>query len=167
MPCRCVCGRLSRLARADRTFVDNPFAAEDGYPKLLKTGDIVKKAPDGNIIYLNRKDWMVKINGQRVEPGEIEAIIKQTDGVHDAALKDFKNQYGQVYLVAYYVEDKPVEPEDIKEAIAQKLPPYMIPAFFVKLDKLPVNANGKLPKPICKRRSAPRLKRSSAWKMSA
>ncbi|MBQ1813558.1 MAG: AMP-binding protein, partial [Ruminococcus sp.] len=137
-------GYLGLPEQTAKTFVDNPFAAEDGYPKLLKTGDIVKKAPDGNIIYLNRKDWMVKINGQRVEPGEIEAIIKQTDGVHDAALKDFKNQYGQVYLVAYYVENKPVEPEDIKEAIAQKLPPYMIPAFFVKLDKLPVNANGKL-----------------------
>ncbi len=118
-------GYLGLPEQTAKTFVDNPFAAEDGYPKLLKTGDIVKKAPDGNIIYLNRKDWMVKINGQRVEPGEIEAIIKQTDGVHDAALKDFKNQYGQVYLVAYYVEDKPVEPEDIKEAIAQKLPPYI------------------------------------------
>lgn len=137
-------GYLGLPEQTAKTFVDNPFAAEDGYPKLLRTGDIVRKAPDGNIIYLNRKDWMVKINGQRVEPGEIEAIVKQTDGVHDAALKDFKNQYGQVYLVAYYVENKPVEPEDIKEAIAQKLPPYMIPAFFVKLDKLPVNANGKL-----------------------
>ncbi|MBR1483061.1 MAG: amino acid adenylation domain-containing protein, partial [Ruminococcus sp.] len=127
-----------------KTFVDNPFAAEDGFPKLLKTGDVVKKGDDGNIIYLNRKDWMVKINGQRVEPGEIEAIIKQEDGIHDAALKDFKNQYGQVYLVAYYVEDAPVDPDDLKAAIARKLPSYMIPAFFVKLDKLPVNQNGKL-----------------------
>ncbi len=127
-----------------KTFVDNPFARQDGFQKLLKTGDIVKKGDDGNIIYLNRKDWMVKINGQRVEPGEIETIIKQTEGIHDAAIKDFKNNYGQVYLVAYYVEDSPVEPDDLKEAIAQKLPPYMIPAFFVKLDKLPVNQNGKL-----------------------
>ena len=127
-----------------KTFTDNPFAAQDGFAKLLKTGDIVKKGEDGNIIYLNRKDWMVKINGQRVEPGEIEAIIKQADGIHDAALKDFKNQYGQVYLVAYYVEDEPVDADELKQAIAQKLPSYMIPAFFVKLDKLPVNQNGKL-----------------------
>ena len=127
-----------------KTFIDNPFADEDGYKKLLRTGDIVKKGEDGNIIYLNRRDWMVKINGQRVEPGEIEAIIKSTDGIHDAALKDFKNQYGQVYLVAYYVESSPVNADDIKAAISKKLPPYMIPAFFVRLDKLPVNANGKL-----------------------
>ena len=127
-----------------KTFVDNPFSKEDGYAKLLKTGDIVKRLDDGNILFLNRKDWMVKINGQRVEPGEIEAIIKNTDGIRDAALKDFKNQYGQVYLVAYYVEDKPVNAQDLKAAIGEKLPSYMIPAFFVKLDKLPVNANGKL-----------------------
>lgn len=127
-----------------KTFADNPFAEQDGFEKLLKTGDIVRKGEDGNIIFLNRKDWMVKINGQRVEPGEIEAIIKKAPGIHDAALKDFKNQYGQVYLVAYYTEDEPVDPDELKDAIAQKLPPYMIPAFFVKLDKLPVNANGKL-----------------------
>ena len=137
-------GYLHLPEQTAKTFVDNPFAEQDGYPKLLRTGDIVRRAEDGNIIYLNRKDWMVKINGQRVEPGEIEAIIKQSDGIHDAAIKDFKNQYGQVYLVAYYVENQPVEPDDLREAIAQKLPPYMIPAFFVKLDKLPVNANGKL-----------------------
>ena len=127
-----------------KTFVDNPFAEQDGYEKLLKTGDIVKKGDDGNIIYLNRKDWMVKINGQRVEPGEIETIVKNAPGIHDAAIKDFKNQYGQVYLVAYYTEDGSVDPDELKDAVAQKLPPYMIPAFFVKLDKLPVNANGKL-----------------------
>ena len=137
-------GYLNLPEQTAKTFVDNPFCEEDGYPKLLKTGDIVRRADDGNILYLNRKDWMVKINGQRVEPGEIETIIKNTDGVHDAVIKDFKNQYGQVYLVAYYVEKEPVDAEEIKEAISQKLPPYMIPAFFVKLDKLPVNANGKL-----------------------
>ena len=137
-------GYLNLPEQTAATFLDNPFAAKDGYPKLLKTGDIVRCSEDGNIIYLNRKDWMVKINGQRVEPGEIETVIKNTDGVHDAVIKDFKNQYGQVYLVAYYVEKEPVDADEIKEAVSEKLPSYMIPAFFVKLDKLPVNANGKL-----------------------
>lgn len=137
-------GYLNLPEQTAKTFVDNPFASEDGYPKLLKTGDIVRRADDGNIVYLNRKDWMVKINGQRVEPGEIETVIKNTEGVHDAVIKDFKNQYGQVYLVAYFVEDEPVDADDIRKAVAEKLPSYMIPAFFVKLDKLPINANGKL-----------------------
>ena len=137
-------GYLNLPEQTAKTFIDNPFAAEDGYPKLLRTGDIVRRADDGSIIFLNRRDWMVKINGQRVEPGEIETIIKNTEGVHDAVIKDFKNQYGQVYLVAYYVEKEPVDAQEIIAAISEKLPSYMIPAFFVRLDKLPVNANGKL-----------------------
>ena len=137
-------GYLNLPEQTAKTFVDNPFVNEDGYPKLLKTGDIVKMNEDGNILYLNRKDWMVKINGQRVEPGEIETVIKNTDGVFDAVIKDFKNQYGQVYLVAYYVEKEPVDADELKAAISEKLPSYMIPAFFVRLDKLPVNQNGKL-----------------------
>ncbi|MBQ9887505.1 MAG: amino acid adenylation domain-containing protein [Lachnospiraceae bacterium] len=135
---------LNLPEQSAKVFADNPFYEQDGYKKLLHTGDIGKQDEDGNIIYLNRKDWMVKINGQRVEPGEIETIIKNSEGVHDAVIKDFKNQYGQVYLVAYYVEKGSVEPEDIKREIGSRLPSYMIPSFFVKLDKLPVNANGKL-----------------------
>ena len=127
-----------------KTFVKNPFAHKDGFPNMLRTGDIVKLGEDENIIFLNRKDWMVKINGQRVEPGEIETIIKKCNGVFDAVIKDFKNQYGQVYLVAYYVEKESTDKDEIKKDISKKLPSYMIPSFFVKLDKLPVNANGKL-----------------------
>ncbi len=137
-------GYLNLPEQTAKTFTPNPFKQQDGFDKLLHTGDIVRKDEQGNIIFLNRKDWMVKINGQRVEPGEIEAIIKNAPGVADAAIKDFKNQYGQVYLVAYYAGNEPVDPQDIKSSIEKKLPPYMIPAFFVKLDKLPVNANGKL-----------------------
>ncbi len=137
-------GYLNLPEQTAKTFIDNPFYEKDGFPKLLRTGDIGKQDKNGNYIYLNRKDWMVKINGQRVEPGEIETIIKNTDGIFDAVVKDFKNRYGQVYLVAYYVEKEPVEVDEIRTAIAQKLPSYMIPSFFVKLGKLPVNANGKL-----------------------
>ena len=145
----CLTGRfassyLNLSEQSAKTFVKNPFYDEDGFEYMLKTGDIVKLGEDSNVIFLNRKDWMVKINGQRVEPGEIEATIKKVDGVFDAAIKDFKNQYNQVYLVAYYVEKEATNAEDIKKEISKKLPSYMIPSFFVKLDKLPVNINGKL-----------------------
>ena len=159
----CLAGRfaseyLNLPEQSAKTFTDNPFYAEDGFEKMLRTGDIVKCGDDGNIIFLNRKDWMVKINGQRVEPGEIEAIIKKADGVFDAAIKDFKNQYNQVYLVAYYVEKDATDAQEIKREIAKKLPAYMIPSFFVKLDKLPINANGKLD------RSALKAPEASAYK---
>ena len=127
-----------------KTFVSNPFAEQDGFPRMLRTGDIVRELTDGNILFLNRRDWMVKINGQRVEPGEIETVIKETDGILDAAVKDFKNQFGQVYLAAYYVEKEPLDPEQLRRGMARRLPPYMIPAFFTRLEQLPVNANGKL-----------------------
>ena len=145
----CLAGRfaseyLNLPEQSAKTFVSNPFSSEDGFENMLRTGDIVKLGDDGNIIFLNRMDWMVKINGQRVEPSEIETVIKNADGVFDAAIKDFKNQYGQVYLVAYYVEKEAVDSDEIKAEISQKLPSYMIPSFFVKIDKLPVNANGKL-----------------------
>ena len=127
-----------------KTFIANPFNERDGFSTLLRTGDIVRQNENGDIVYLNRKDWMVKINGQRVEPGEIETVIKNTDGVFDAVIKDFKNQYGQTYLVAYYVEKQPLDSETIRKSVQNQLPDYMIPSFFVRLDKLPVNANGKL-----------------------
>lgn len=130
--------------QSEKTFTENPFRDKDGYPVLLRTGDIVRRGEDGNIVFLNRKDWMVKINGQRVEPGEIEAVIRNCDGVFDAAVKDFENKYGQVYLAAYYVADDDVSAEDIKAELGSRLPPYMTPSFFIKLDGLPVNANGKL-----------------------
>ena len=127
-----------------KTFLPNPFHDQDGNEMLLRTGDLGRMDENGNVIYINRKDWMVKINGQRVEPGEIESAIKNLEGVYDAALKDFKNRYDQTYLVAYYVEKYPMDPEDIRNALARTLPSYMVPAFYVRLDKLPVNANGKL-----------------------
>lgn len=137
-------GYLNLPEQSGKTFTENPFRERDGFDRLLHTGDIVRMGDDGNIIYLNRKDWMVKINGQRVEPGEIEAVIKACHGILDATVKDFKNIYSQVYLTAYYVDKSPVDIHVLKKDLGEKLPSYMMPAFFVKLDKLPLNANGKL-----------------------
>ncbi len=137
-------GYLGMEEQTAKTFIPNPFRDQDGYEVLLRTGDLGRRDENGNIIYINRKDWMVKINGQRVEPGEIETVIKKMNGIHDAVLKDFKNQYDQTYLVAYYVEKYPVDPKDIRASLEEQLPSYMVPSFCVRLDKLPTNANGKL-----------------------
>ena len=128
------------------TFVKNPFEKEDGYPVLLRTGDLVKRLSSGDILFISRKDWMIKINGQRVEPGEIEAAIKSVDGIRDACVKDFSRPDGQIYITAYYVtkDGQDQEEERIKAQIAKKLPSYMIPSYYIRLDSLPVNANGKL-----------------------
>lgn len=120
------------------------FIKQSGGEVLVHTGDMGRKLPNGDILYVNRKDWMVKINGQRVEPGEIEAIIKAIPKVTNAAVKDFVNASGQVYLCAYYTSNENISVELIKHELESKLPDYMIPAHLVKLDELPVNINGKL-----------------------
>ena len=114
---------------------------QDGW---LHTGDIVREDSNGLLYYVNRKDWMVKVNGQRVEPGEVEAAMLKAQGVVGAIVKGFDNGDGSQYLCAYYItNDETVDSEHIKAFLESKLPPYMIPSFFVKMDKFPVNANGK------------------------
>ena len=90
---------------------------------------------------------MVKINGQRVETLEVENVIKKFDGVENVAVKAFVDDDGQNYIVAYFVR-KPNTTEisdvQIRKELAKKVPPYMIPRFFVEKDTLPLTASGKL-----------------------
>ena len=109
----------------------------------LHTGDIMKKLPDGNLVYINRKDWMVKINGQRVEPGEIENVLRAVDGVETAVVKAVKGRGDRVVLCAYYTGDK-LEEDHIREELSKKLATYMIPSFYTHLEKMPLNRNGKV-----------------------
>ena len=145
----CVSGDMGRgyvglPEQTAQTFTPNPFREKDGHDILIHTGDLGKRLPDGNILYINRRDWMIKINGQRVEPGEIEAEIRRTDGIKDAVVKDFIDSTGQTFLAAYYIAESEIGEDIIKAALSEKLPEYMIPAYFTRLEKFPVNANGKL-----------------------
>ena len=110
---------------------------------LIYSGDIGKKLPDGNLLYLNRNDWMIKIHGQRVEPGEIEAVMYTVPGITACVVKAFENADGTMFLCGFYTEDRPVDKSDIKKYLAAKLPDYMIPGVFVKRDSFPYNTNGK------------------------
>ncbi len=160
----CVSGDMGRgyvglPEQTARTFTPNPFREKDGHDILIHTGDLGKRLPDGNILYINRRDWMIKINGQRVEPGEIEAEIRRTDGIKDAVVRDFIDSTGQTFLAAYYTAESEIGEDIIRSALLEKLPQYMIPAYFTRLEKFPVNANGKLdrgalPKPDIDRRRA-------------
>ncbi len=134
---------LNLEEQSAKTFIKQ----EDG-SVLLHTGDIGRRLPDGNYVYVNRKDWMVKINGQRVETGEIELRISSMPETENAVVKAFEDENGQNYLCAYYVSEKEIEAERIRAYLQQTLPDYMIPRFFKRLDSLPKNANGKLDRTV-------------------
>lgn len=110
---------------------------------FIRTGDIGKRLPDGNVLYLNRNDWMIKVHGQRVEPGEIEAVMNGVDGITGSVVKAFENEDGTMLLCGFYTESQAVGKDQIKKRLADALPDYMIPGVFVRMDAFPVNANGK------------------------
>lgn len=145
----CVAGSISkgywnRPALTAKTFVPNPFATGEHDKVLLHTGDIAKRLPNGNLLFLNRNDWMVKISGQRVEPGEIEAVMCRIPEIRQAVVKGFTNLYGQTYLCGFFTWNSPVLEEDIHTFLAKYLPAYMQPRYLVHLNTFPTNANGKL-----------------------
>ena len=114
---------------------------QDGW---LHTNDILRQLPDGNLVYVNRKDWMVKINGQRVEPGEVENAIKRIEGVRQAIVKGFDGKTGSQYLCGYYTTDGDITPEQIHDTLAQQLPPYMVPLHIVQVEEFSFLPNGKV-----------------------
>ena len=115
-------------------------AIRDGY---YHSGDLARKDPDGNLVLLGRNNDMIKINGNRIEPAEIEAAVKEVLGVSWAAAKGF-NEANQSYICAYYKDDIELDSEKTRQALVKRLPYYMIPAYFVKVDEIPLKSNGKM-----------------------
>ncbi len=130
---------LNLEEQSARTFIPQ----EDG-EVLLHTGDMARRLPDGNYLYINRRDWMVKVNGQRVETGEIELKMTGLPGIENAVVKAFEDENGQNYLCGYYVAGQEITAEQIRKGLRKSLPDYMIPRFFQRLSALPKNVNGKL-----------------------
>ncbi len=114
--------------------------------KIYKTGDIAKWLPDGRLELMGRKDHQVKIRGFRIEPGEIEAQLLKHHHIKDTVITVHESENGEKSLCAYVVpgENTAIEVTELREFLAGKLPDYMIPAYFVRLDKLPLSPNKKL-----------------------
>lgn len=141
----CVAGRgLARgyLNREDETakrFVADPFVPGE---RMYRTGDLVKWT-GGGIEYIGRIDQQVKVRGYRIELSEIEVQLAQLSEVQDAAVTAVKDKGGNTAIAAY-VTPETADIEALKSALKETLPDYMIPAFWVTLDELPVTANGKV-----------------------
>jgi amino acid adenylation domain-containing protein/non-ribosomal peptide synthase protein (TIGR01720 family) len=139
-------GYVSDPLRTAQVFVPNPFGAPG--ERLYRTGDLARRRSDGVLEYVGRIDQQVKIRGYRIELGEIEARLHEQPQVRDAAVGVQEGLNGK-HLVGYLVAaDSTFDParclERIKQRLRAELPEYMVPLHWLWLDKLPLNANGKL-----------------------
>ena len=125
-------------------FVANPFSNEPG-ARLYKTGDLARYLADGSIEFLGRIDQQVKLHGLRIELGEIETALSEYPDVQSAVVVSRKDESGRQRLVGYILpENKPVSVSELRRALAQRLPDYMVPSAFVVLEELPRLPNGKI-----------------------
>lgn len=134
-------GYLNREELTAERFTDDPF---DHGRTLYKTGDLARWMADGNIEYLGRIDNQVKIRGFRIELGEIEAHILSMRKVSDAVVIDRQDKEGEKYLSAYIVSSEPISQDELRADLLKELPEYMVPAYFIRLDEMPLTANGKI-----------------------
>ncbi|NIM13670.1 MAG: AMP-binding protein [Candidatus Aminicenantes bacterium] len=114
--------------------------------KLYKTGDLARWLPDGILEFIGRVDYQVKIRGFRIEPGEVERTLLKINAVKEAVVLDRTDATGDRYLCAYIVSDGELDTADFRDNLSLSLPDYMIPAYFIKIDKIPLNPNGKIDK---------------------
>ncbi|MEH3117457.1 MAG: amino acid adenylation domain-containing protein [Methylorubrum populi] len=126
-------------AAGDTLFVPNPF----GPGRLYRTGDRARYRPEGGLAILGRADDQLKLNGHRVEPGEVEAALAGLDGVSQAAVRAWTREGGEARLAAYAVAPGR-DADDLRARLAERLPAPMLPAAFVLLDAMPRLANGKI-----------------------
>ncbi|MDI3412128.1 AMP-binding protein [Bacillus sonorensis] len=111
---------------------------------MYRTGDLARWLPDGSIEFLGRIDHQVKIRGYRIEPGEIEQTLLAYEAIKEAAVIAKEEADGDKTLCAYYVACLLVNPGDLRAHTTAALPFYMVPSFFIELDRMPVTPNGKL-----------------------
>lgn len=139
-------GYLGRPDLTDERFIPDPFSSEPG-ARLYKTGDIVQRLPGGSIEFIRRADQQVKLRGFRIELGEIEALLEQQSGIRQCVVTVQGDDLAHQRLVAYIVltdQQAALNVEDLRDALQQRLPNYMIPAAFAVIEKMPLTPNGKI-----------------------
>jgi len=128
-------GYLNLAQLTESVFGPNPYAPGNWY----RTGDLVRLLEDGNLEYIGRKDFQVKLRGLRIELGEVEAALKQVSGINDSLILVRNDQ-----LVAYVLTEQALDTGKLKQQLRSTLPEYMIPAVFVSLRDWPLTPNGKV-----------------------
>jgi amino acid adenylation domain-containing protein len=138
-------GYLKRPELTAERFIPHPFSNQPG-TRLYKTGDLARYLPDGNLEFLGRLDQQVKIRGFRIELGEIEAVLCLHTAVREAVVLAREDRATGKHLVAYLVTNRTLVPAsaELRGFLRDKLPDYMLPSAFVRLEALPLTPNGKV-----------------------
>ncbi|MCG8671304.1 MAG: amino acid adenylation domain-containing protein [Pseudomonadales bacterium] len=140
----CIAGRgvgqgyLNKDELTEKAFGENPFAADESNQRWYRTGDLVRYWPDGNIEYMGRKDFQVKLRGLRIELGEIESALRQQSGVEDSLTLVVEDR-----LISYVIAAS-IDEIQLRNQLRAHLPDYMLPAVIVALPQWPLTPNGKI-----------------------
>ncbi|MBH5320504.1 amino acid adenylation domain-containing protein [Paenibacillus sp. GSMTC-2017] len=135
-------GYMNRPDLTEIAFVEHRYCRKG---KLYRTGDIVKKLPNGEFLYIGRKDFQVKIRGYRIELGEIEQVLLAFSGIREAVIHTIPvaGQEEQM-LCAYIVGEEKLDASKLRQYLAEQLPTYMIPSYMMRLDAIPLTPTGKV-----------------------
>ncbi len=147
-------GYMADKQKTDAHFMMDPFNSTCG-GRMYRTGDLGKMMSDGNMEFLGRKDHQVKVRGYRVELGEIETVLLQHEAIDDVLVSLIKKENDHGNLVAFYIGRNQVDEAVLRNYAAQALPTYMLPSYFISLDKFPLNANGKVDRKALSKLAAP------------
>ena len=126
-------------------FVPNPYSRKEG-ERVYRTGDLVRWRAGGELEFVGRVDEQVKIRGHRIEPGEVEGVLREHEGVKEAVVVVREEERGEKRLVGYVVwkEGKEGGGRELRNYLKERLPEYMVPGLVVELEGLPLTANGKV-----------------------
>jgi acyl carrier protein len=133
-------GYMNKPEITHEKFTMAPF---DPGKRIYLTGDLARWLPDGTIQFLGRTDYQVKIRGYRIEPGEIENRLLKHEKIKEAFVIP-RTENSNNYLCAYIISCESLKTEDLRNYLLSYLPEYMIPSYFVTLEKFPITPNGKI-----------------------
>nr|WP_317110635.1 non-ribosomal peptide synthetase [Chroococcidiopsis sp. SAG 2025] len=138
-------GYLNRPELTQERFIPHPFS-QNPTDRLYRTGDLVRYRRDGNVEFLGRIDFQVKVRGYRIELGEIETILSRHEAVREAAIVVREDVPGDKRLVAYVLPQPGQQPANsqLREYLLARLPEYMVPSNFVVLEAFPLTPNNKV-----------------------
>jgi aspartate racemase len=154
-------GYLKDSGRTAEKFLPDPFSDEPN-ARMYRTGDLARWRDDGVVEFLGRIDSQVKIHGYRIEPGEIEIVLRTHPIINQACVMSHADENGSKHLVAYFttVDNREIVGKEMKQFLSGKVPAHMVPALFVRLESLPLSPNGKvdraaLPAPVFAKEELP------------